>query len=510
MISLMLDFAVGGRADNLMPFHLTSLCLHTVNTALVIVFLYMLFGDLWPAVMVGLLFGMHPLTVEPIPWIGERKTLLASFFALWCLVLYVRYTRKADWKLFIGVAAAYILALLSKPTVTFLPVLLLLLDFWPLRRLNKRALTEKLPLLVIMIIFAFITVISQGRSASIRMPGEYGPERIPLILCHNVIFYLNKIVWPAKLSSYYPFPNPFAPSNPIVLAGIVGTCVLLAILVISLRWTRAFLAGWLFFFVAIFPTMGVIGFTNVIACDKYAYFPSVGFLMVLTWLLERLWIFTRGLAVYRIIIVVFILSLAAAESSATHRYLLRWQTTEGLYEYMLRLNPDASSLHCDYGSCLFKNNQFGLAMQHFSEAVRLMPRNFQAYNNMGVVYSMEGKMEQAIVCWEKALKLKPDWADTINNLAWTKATNENPGFRNPEEALELALRACKLTEYSQPDYLDTLAAAYAAVGRFPDAIETARRALKLAQYTGQKELAKEMQNRLDLYQAGRCYLQKYP
>jgi protein O-mannosyl-transferase len=82
MISLMLDFGFGGRADNLMPFHLTSLCLHTVNTALVIVFLYVLFGDLWPAIIVGLLFGVHPLTVEPIPWISERKTLLASFFAL--------------------------------------------------------------------------------------------------------------------------------------------------------------------------------------------------------------------------------------------------------------------------------------------------------------------------------------------------------------------------------------------------------------------------------------------
>jgi len=453
---------------------------------------------------------VHPLTVEPIPWIGERKTLLASFFALWCLIFYVRYARKADWKLFIGVAAAYVLALMSKPTVTFLPVLLILLDFWPLRRLNKKALTEKLPLLVIMVIFAFITVISQGRAAGVRMPGEYGPGRIPLILCHNIIFYLSKIVWPVGLSSHYPFPSPLSASDPVVLAGIIGTCILLAALALSVLWTRAFLTGWLFFFVAIFPTMGVIGFTNVIASDKYAYLPSVGLLMVLTWLLGRLWSFARSVSIYRIIIVVFILSLAAAESIATHRHLLRWQTTESLYGYMLSLTPNVSPLHCNYGSYLYKKGRLGAAMEHFSEAARIMPQNFQAYNNMGVVYSLEGKTEQAIACWEEVLKLRPDWVATINNLAWTKATTENPGFRNPQEALELALRACEMTEHSQPECLDTLAAAYAAVGRFPDAIETAGQGEKLARTAGQKELAQEMQKRLDLYQAGRCYLQKHP
>ena len=129
MISLMFDCAMGGGPDNLRPFHVTSLSLHVLNTALVIVLLYMLFGKVWPAAMVGLLFGVHPLTVEPIPWIGERKTLLASFFALWCVIIYVRYSRKSSWKLYAGCVVMYVLALMAKPTTTPLPVLLLLLDF---------------------------------------------------------------------------------------------------------------------------------------------------------------------------------------------------------------------------------------------------------------------------------------------------------------------------------------------------------------------------------------------
>jgi len=204
------------------------------------------------------------------------------------------------------------------------------------------------------------------------------------------------------------------------------------------------------------------------------------------------------------------LSLASVGSIATHRYLLRWRTTEGHYEYMLSLTPNVSSLHNNYGSCLYKKGRYDLAMQHFSEAAQLMPTNFAALSNMGAVYYLEGKTKQAISCWEKALKFNPDWVDAIYNLAWTKATNENSAFRNPKEAVKLALRACEITEYSQPELLDTLAAAYAAGGRFPDAIETAKRAEKLAQYTGRKELAQEIQQRLDLYQAGQCYLQKHP
>ena len=139
MISLMLDYAAGGRPDDLRAFHRTSLALHVLNSVLVIVLIYSLFQQVWPAALLGLLFGLHPLTVEPVAWVGERKTLLAAFFALWCLILYVRYTRNARWRWAVASLVMYLLALLSKPTAAPLPLLLLLLDWWPLRRIGKRA-----------------------------------------------------------------------------------------------------------------------------------------------------------------------------------------------------------------------------------------------------------------------------------------------------------------------------------------------------------------------------------
>ena len=172
MISLMLDHATGGRVSNFRPFHRTSLGLHVANTALVIVLLYLLLRRAWAAAMVGLLFGLHPMTVEPIAWIGERKTLLAAFFALWSLVAYVGYARRGSRTWYRTCLALFVLALMSKPTTTPLPVLMLLLDYWPLRRLNRRAILEKFPLLLIAAVSAWITFESQRRTAAVALPTE--------------------------------------------------------------------------------------------------------------------------------------------------------------------------------------------------------------------------------------------------------------------------------------------------------------------------------------------------
>jgi hypothetical protein len=490
MISLMLDYAMGGRPDNLTPFHVTSFCLHVINTALVIVLLYMLFGKVWPAVLAGLLFGVHPLTVESIPWVAERKTLLASFFALWCMIIYVRYTHKSNWKLYAVCMLMYVLALMSKPTTTPLPVLLLLFDFWPLRRPAKRAVIEKVPLFAIAAIFAVITVISQGRAAEVAMPGEYSPIQIPLILCHNIVFYLYKIIWPTELSSHYPFPSPLAVSNPMVLAGIIGTCILIPALLVCLRWTRAPLTGWLFFFVAISPTMGVIGFTYVIVSGKYAYLPSVGLLMVLTWALAGLWGRVCVSPARRIIIAIFVLVAGALEFAATRRYLVHWQDTERHLQYMFSLAPDSVELHNFAGCFLAREGKNQEAIAHFLEALRIKPDYHRVHNNLGIALAKEGKVdeafahltkavqlnpnnenanynlglvlvqkgenEKAITYFRKAMQMRPDSPYTMINLAYLLATSKNPELRNGAEALRLAKRACELTNYSNPEMLRIL------------------------------------------------------
>lgn len=507
MISLMADYALGGRLDNLRPFHRTSLTLHIANTALVIVLLYLLFGQAWVAAGVGLLFGLHPMTVESICWLSDRKTLLAAFFALWCLILYVRFTRKGNRKLYIGCMVMYVLALMSKPTSTPLPLLMLLMDFWPLGRLKRRAILEKLPLFMMGGVFAVITYISQSRTAGVTTPGKYGLERILLTLCHNIIFYPYKIVWPVNLSSHYAYPQPLELSNSTVLAGVIGTCILIPLLVISLRWTKAILTGWLFFFVAIFPTMGVVGFTNVIASDKFAYLPSTGLLMVLAsflcWQCDGI----NKLTTRRIVVIITVLVLAGAEAVATRRYLVYWRDSVSLNEHMLTLTPDAAPVHYELGYALQLQGSLDQAISHYNKTLLINPNHVDAHNNLGIILLGQGKPIEAINHFRQALHTKPKFAKAHNNLAWILATNPDPKLRDASKAIELAERAAKLTNYQNAEILDTLAAAYASAGQFDRAVATAQTAVTLASAAENNELATQVRERLQLYRQAKPYLE---
>ena len=408
MISLMLDYALGGGEKNLMPFHRTSLILHIANTALIIVLLYLLFGQIWVAAGVGLLFGIHPMTVEPIPWVGERKTLLAAFFSLWSLILYV-YPRVTSHKsrvtkFYIGSFVMYLLALMSKPTSTPLPAVMLLLDYWPLRRLSWRAVLEKVPFFVFGGISAIITVISQTRTGGSTMPTQFGPMRILLVLCHNIIFYLYKIIWPVNLSSHYPFPKPLNLSQPMVLAGVIGTFTLFILLAFSLRRTRAALTGWLIFFVAIFPTMQIIGFSNVIASDKFAYLPSIGLLMVLAVFL--VWLCTIRFPAHCRIVAAIILLLACAEAAATRRYLAHWRNMITLCEYMLKLAPNAASVHEMLGVELAADGRIDEAINQYNETLLRDPNDADALYNLGNTFRDKGKLDQAVRCYEQGLQVE--------------------------------------------------------------------------------------------------------
>ncbi len=428
MTSLMVDVALGGDADNLTPFHVTSLTLHVANVALVTVLLYLLFKNAWVAALTGLLFGVHPLTVESIPWIAERKTLLAGFFSFACLLAYVVYVDRRSWLAYGVSLLMLVLALLSKPTSVPLPAVLLLLDFWPLRRLNWRAVVEKVPFLVVAGGAAVITVISQETAADTIAPGEreQGWFDVLLIIFHNIVFYLWKIVWPADLSSNYGFPQPFTWQQPRVLAGIIGTAVLIPLLLISLRWTRAALTGWLIFFVAIFPTMGVIGFTNVIASHKYAYIPAVGLLMILAWALTWLWQTAgvrSGALALRGALVAGVLVLAGLEGWAAVAQHRTWRDTETLYRAMLdHPDPgDAYALHSGLGDVLIARGELDEGLRYLEQSLELNPDYYVAQNNMGLALVKQAErlvtekqneaalaaLQQAKRHFEKSVELKP-------------------------------------------------------------------------------------------------------
>lgn len=465
MISLMLDYALGGQTDSPMPFHRTSLLLHVANTALIIVLLYQLFGRAWVAAGVGLLFGVHPLTVEPIPWIGERKTLLAAFFSLWSIILYMRFVHRGSSKAYRGSIVMYILALMSKPTSTPLPALMLLMDYWPLRRLNWRSLLEKLPFFAIGGVFAVITYISQTQTAAVIMPETYGPARVPLVICHNIIFYLYKMIWPTNLSSHYAFPKPLGLSTPMILVGVIGTCILIPLLVISLRWTRAALTGWLIFFVMIFPTVQILQFSNVIASDKFVYLPSIGILMVLAAFLG--WLCDVGnISRYRArcaAIAIVLLMLASAESFATRRHLLNWKDTTSLFAHMIRITPKAVSLWDSMGVALGEKNEVEKAIECFNEALKIDPNDLDAPVNMGMALAIQGRYDEAVFYYKKAIHLRPNNVGAYHNLGVLLAdqgrTDEaiavfREGLENTKSRFAHALHSCLGTIFLEQGKID--------------------------------------------------------
>jgi len=553
MISLMLDYALGGRENNLMPFHRTSLILHIANTALIIMLLYLLFDQIWIAAAVGLLFGVHPMTVEPIPWVGERKTLLAAFFSLWSLIFYVysrttHHARRTTVPLYIGSLIAYLLALMSKPTSTPLPAVMLLLDYWPLCGTGfqpvgtrprwpchvRRAVLEKMPFFVLGGVSAVVTYISQSRTAVAVLPSQFGFMRIPLVICHNVIFYLYKMVWPVNLSSHYPFPSPLNLSQPMVLAGVIGTIILILLLILSLRRTRAAIAGFSIFFVAILPTMQIIGFTNVIASDKFVYLPSIGLLMALASFLVWLCANSKGIAKYAIAVIIVI--SAAAEASATHRYLSFWQNSVGLYEYMLKRAPKAADLYHSLAISLQSDEKLDDAIKNYRLALQLKSRNTSSvYNNLGSALETEGKFEEAVSCYRQALQLRPGFARAYYNLGhllqsqnkldeaadcYRKAIKFKPEYvkayynlghlMQSQEKLDEAIGYYQKAIAIKPDFADAhynLGQVLASKGKLDEAISHYRTALSIQPNDAEAYYnlghALQLRNRLD--EAVDCY-----
>jgi len=472
LVSLMIDVARGGAIEQLRPFHQVSLALHVLNTLLVIVLIQRLFGNLYVAAGIGLLFGLHPMTVEPIAWVWERKTVLAMFFALLSLIFYLAGVRRGTkWGWQGASLLAFVLSLLAKPTGTPLPVLLLLLDYWPLRRLSWKGALEKIPFFAVAAVSAVITVLSTRNNAGVTMPVAADWLKMPLKIGYLNTFYLGKIVWPSRLSSLYEMPDPMSLSNPWVLAGVLATVILFVAIVFSLRWTRAVLVGWLFFFLAILPTLGVIGYSWVNASDKYAYLPAIGLLLPLAALLDRCMSVFSARAAAKIIMALAVLVPAGAYAVAARSCLRNWQTTESLTRYMVDLAPRAKYPRNDLGAAYLRSERIDEAIACFLEALRLDWNYPMAHYNLGAAYAKKEMYAQAIEHYEMAVKLDGRYADAHNNLGLALMKTGRA-----QEAVRHYLRAIELDPESYVAHFN-LADALAAANRGEEAIRQYRIAI---------------------------------
>jgi len=442
MVSLMIDYAFIDHPTDLSPFHRTNLVLHIFNTALIIVLLYHLFGKVWIAGVITLAFGLHPMTVEPVAWISDRKTLLTTFFSIICIILYILWTRHKKRSLYLLCISSYVLAALSKPTCITIPLLLIILDYWLLKRKDWGIVREKLPFFIIAIFFAVITYVSQSGTAGLLYQPFDNVGTLVYVLVYNIFFYLFKIIWPVGLPHYYLFPETTSFTNPNFVISSIGSCAIVIIAVFSLYRNKNVFFGLLFFFIALLPTIQFFGFTYVIISDKFAYLPSIGLLiMSASFLINRdapqtseQGYLSRHLRLLALALLPFI----SFEVIKTRQCLRYWANTLDLYEYLIKGSPEAPVLHNNFANILRQKGDLDQAINHYRKTLEIKPDDYEAHNNIGITLKSKGLIDEAVQHLEKAIFLKPDFAQAYCNMGvlLKDCNKENESLEYYTKALE--------------------------------------------------------------------------
>ena len=400
MTSLMLDWAAGGRPGNLFAFHRTNLALHLACVALVVLILELLSGSLAAAAIAGLLFGLHPLTVEPVAWITERKTLLAACFGFASVLGYLYACRSGSRIARALSLGAYLLALLSKPTVLTLPLLLVVLDLWPLRRPGtrrsrvRRALIEKWPYFVLALAFGAISKLSLDRTLVVPELARPDPSSWAWQIGWTLAFEVSKLAWPGPLATVYEPPRPFALSNPLVLAGVLAVLALTVVLAARARSWPGPLAGWAFFVLALVPTFRPVNNAWIVAADRYLYFPALGILMVaaagLAAVLAR-WPHAGA----RATLAVAVGALVTLEARATPATLGNWSDSLTHFRHLVAVAPHSPVLRDDLGSRWLEAGKYDEAIAEYRRVLGINPNLAQARYGLAQALDRSSRRREA-------------------------------------------------------------------------------------------------------------------
>lgn len=456
-LSHMLDCQLWGL--NARGHHFGNVLLHGASALLLFLALRAMTGALWRSAFVATLFAIHPLRVESVAWVSERKDVLSGFFFMLTLLAYHRYAQRPGALRYGAVALLFALGLMAKPMLITLPFLLLLLDFWPLRRPTRwpRLLLEKLPLFFLCAVSALATM--QAQTHTMR-----SLELLPLSArlanaAVALVTYIGQFFWPTRLGVFYPLPEQVSIWKTAFALALV---VALTLLTLRLRRSRPYLTvGWLWYLGMLVPVLGLVQVGLQSHADRYTYLPQIGFALALTWGIADLsasWKFRPQILTAAAALIVGALSLATA------RQVDYWQSSETLWRRTLAVTE----------------------------------KNAVAHTNLGTLLPAL----EALAHYEAAVALEPDAPIVLNNLAWIRATAPDAVLRDGAQAVRLAERANQLLPAPDPIFLRALAAAYAEAGRFSEAIATAQRALPLAEAAGIDALVYDLSNNIAGYRHG--------
>jgi len=519
---------------NPLSHHLINLLLHISNTLLLFSALKKMTAAPWQSAFVAALFVLHPLHVESVAWLAERKDVLSSLFWMLTILAYIRYTEHPSPYRYALVILLFALGLMAKPMLVTLPFVLLLLDYWPLSRFQKstayRLIGEKLPLFALSAASSTVTYLVQKTTGATEMVAN-----LPLSYRINNVFvsyvtYIAKMIYPANLAVLYPHKGTTLPLWLPTASILILIAVTLAIICLTKRHQPYLLTGWLWYLGTLVPVIGLIQVGKQALADRYTYLPSIGLFIIVAWgvpqilpkfrfrklvlwalalpVLIALFLCTRlQLSYWRNDFSLYEHALAVTENNAVMHYSLanalriNGNIDEAIthYQQALQIEPNHDRAHGNLGFALLSKGRLEEAAEHLTRAVQLDPDYLNARYNLALTLSKLGNFDQAISQYHQVLQLENDYPPALNGIAWILCTHPDQKKRDPNRAIELAIHAAQLTQYQNPDILDTLATAYASTGKFDLAVTTAQLALKLASEQQNKEMLAHIRKQLELY-----------
>ena len=408
-ISLMLDGSIGGPGP--LVFHLTNVILHLANVLLLFFLLDRMSGRPRRSAVVAALFAIHPLHVESVAWIAERKDVLSTLFLLLTLIAYARFVEQPDLPRRLAVVLLFALGLLAKPMLVTLPILLLLVDAWPLRRSApwRSLVLEKLPLFALSIATGALTVAAQHRAETVGSLAGY-----PLgVRVANAIVatatYLGRTIWPTRLAVFYPHPG--ASLGAVAVAGSAVVLFALTSWAIRLRRNRPYLLiGWGWYLVTLAPVVGIVQVGWQARADRYTYIPLIGIFLAVVWAVSE------GLAARPVLLSSLAWAVVVPLGITAFVQAGYWRDSETLFRHALAVTDDNAVAHSNLGTALLRRGVLPEAEGHFTEAVRINPYFAEAHSNLGVALGRQGRIDEAILEWQRALELQPDYPDARRNL----------------------------------------------------------------------------------------------